>query len=91
MVILASRWSNYKNEFKVLEATIRRLKESGIHRIAIIGDVPNWRGKLPKELIRYWLKRKHKFPSRLKNLDEDRDDYGLDRQLSEIAQKNDVQ
>lgn len=90
VVILSNRWSNYKSKLPFLKSTVQKLRSAGINNIVIIGDSPNWRSELPKELARFWIK-KGKFPARLKRLDEKREDYKLDKYLSSYSKELGVQ
>jgi hypothetical protein len=57
-VILFSHWTEYLStdpadpKLHKLEATVARLKRAGAGRILVMGPAPNWKDKLPEDLVR---------------------------------------
>lgn len=81
-VILSGRWINY--DYKKLENTIHRLRENGIFDIVIVGPVPIWKNKLPKELI-FAYATTNAFPVRLKA--DEKLFINPDKKLAELCKK----
>jgi peptidoglycan/LPS O-acetylase OafA/YrhL len=55
-VVLAANWSAYN--WRGVEVTIRALRGAQIHRIVVVGPVPQWVGSLPQQLF-YDFERHH--------------------------------
>lgn len=63
-VVLAAIWTDY--DLEKLNMTIRKIKESGVKNINIIGPVPQWNEGLPKQLYMYFSENiPHTVPSRM--------------------------
>lgn len=71
-VILAAAWGWYPredDEWKGLTYTVEQLRKAGVHRIDIVGPVPDWeRDGLPKILYKFYMQNKtlHPIPQRMR-------------------------
>lgn len=83
-VILAANWSGY--DWVKVADTIRALRSVGVHKILLIGPLPQWLGPLKKEMYAYYQQfPQNGLPSRMS--------YGLnsyipivDKQMAALAQ-----
>ncbi len=87
-VILPALWSAHRHQLGQLQIIIGKLKQKEIDNVLVIGPVPVWREKLPKELARYWIKN-NKFPNRLNKLHKERT-YITDKQVKDFCSKNGI-
>ena len=84
LIVLAGRWEFY--DYKKLEETIQKLRKNNIKNIVIIGPVPVWKTRLPKELITNYMKNlPHVFKSRLKA--DEKHFIKIDNELRELSKK----
>ncbi|MGN0917629.1 MAG: acyltransferase family protein [Oxalobacter sp.] len=82
-VILAAKWIDYRDSLNGLKDSINELRRSGIKDIVVLGPLPIWKNKLPKELIRYWIIN-DSYVNRLGKLDK-KLYVGLDEELKKIS------
>ena len=63
-VILAGIWPSYK--WEALTNTVAMLRNASIKNIYLVGPVPQWQGKLPMCVYKYFVRDKlHRVPSRM--------------------------
>jgi hypothetical protein len=83
-VVLASNW--VKNSgWRRVGRTIKRLQELGIPHIELVGPVPEWKNKLPKQLFLYHRDHpSHTVPHRM-NIGLRKNFIALDPKMREFA------
>ena len=82
-VVLAAAWSVY--DWKRVEYTVARLRKIGIANIDLVGPVPAWTDRLPRQIYLYY-KRHRSIPERM-TFGLKRDSMQLDPVLSDFSRR----
>ena len=59
LVVVGAEWINY--DWRALPATLDRLRNAGVSRVIVVGEVPVWDGRFPELLARTVLRNRPAF------------------------------